>query len=110
MQLFHFSFYVPIDHAETVKQAVFAAGAGRIGNYDAACWQTEGRGQFRPLAGANPFIGSTGVIEQVAELKVETICEHKDIPAIARALIDSHPYEEPAYFFLPLYDITGFKQ
>ena len=58
--------YVPEKHVETVKRALFDAGAGRIGNYDSCCWQTDGIGQFRPLAGSNPAIGSQNVVEQVA--------------------------------------------
>ncbi|VAW69960.1 Bsu YqfO NIF3/CutA domain, partial [hydrothermal vent metagenome] len=59
--------YVPEKSVETVKQALFDAGAGRIGNYDSCCWQTEGTGQFRPLAGSNPAIGSQGKVEFVRE-------------------------------------------
>ena len=56
-------FYVPTANAETVKNAVFEAGGGRIGNYDRCCWQTTGTGQFRPLAGSQPFLGEAGVEE-----------------------------------------------
>ena len=50
-------FYVPVDHLEPVKQAVFATGAGKIGEYDSCCWQVLGVGQFRPLAGSTPYLG-----------------------------------------------------
>ena len=59
--------YVPENSVESVKQALFDAGAGRIGNYDSCCWQTAGTGQFRPLENSNPAIGSQGTVEQVAE-------------------------------------------
>ncbi len=59
-------FYVPESTLEDVKSAVFAAGAGRIGNYEQCCWQVEGQGQFRPLAGSDPAIGEQGELETVA--------------------------------------------
>jgi len=89
--------YVPASHLEQVKQALFDAGAGRIGDYDSCCWQVGGQGQFRPLAGADPFIGSQGKIETVEEYKVELVCEDALIAAAVAALKQAHPYEEPAY-------------
>lgn len=89
--------YVPTSHLEQVKQAMFDAGAGRIGDYDSCCWQVAGQGQFRPLAGADPFIGSQGKIETVEEYKVELVCADALIAAIVAALKQAHPYEEPAY-------------
>ncbi|MFT3930301.1 MAG: YqfO family protein [Spongiibacteraceae bacterium] len=89
--------YVPTSHVEQVKQAMFDAGAGRIGDYDSCCWQVAGQGQFRPLAGANPFIGSQGNIETVEEYKVELVCEDALIADVVAALKQAHPYEEPAY-------------
>jgi hypothetical protein len=89
--------YVPGSHVEQVKQAMFDAGAGRIGDYDSCCWQVLGQGQFRPLAGADPFIGSQGNIETVEEYKVELVCEDAGIVAVVAALKQAHPYEEPAY-------------
>jgi structural hemagglutinin/hemolysin toxin protein RtxA len=93
-------FYVPASSLETVKAAVFAAGAGRIGNYDHCCWATEGQGQFRPLAGSNPAIGVQGEIEQLREYRVEMVCEEKSVRAVVDALIAAHPYEEPAWHML----------
>jgi len=89
--------YVPESHLEKVKDALFAAGAGRIGNYDRCCWQTVGQGQFRPLPGSNPFLGSQGKLEQVKEWKLELFCESSQMPAIIVALKAAHPYETPAY-------------
>ncbi|MBL4607609.1 MAG: YqfO family protein [Pseudomonadales bacterium] len=90
-------FYVPEDHVENVKQALFKSGAGRIGNYDQCCWQTLGQGQFRPLAGAEPFLGEREKLEYVAEYKVELVCEDALIFPAVKALKKTHPYEEPAY-------------
>ena len=89
--------YVPASHLEPVKQALFNAGAGRIGDYDSCCWQVAGQGQFRPLAGADPFIGVQGKIETVEEYKVELVCDDALIAAAVAALKQAHPYEEPAY-------------
>lgn len=96
-------FYVPVKDLETVKTALFTAGAGRYPKYDSCCWQTLGEGQFRPLKGSQPHIGKQGVIEKVPEYKVEMICSEELISAAIQALKDSHPYEEPAY---EIYDIT----
>ncbi|MCG6938605.1 MAG: YqfO family protein [Gammaproteobacteria bacterium] len=89
--------YVPENAVDKVKQAVFDAGAGRVGNYDRCCWQTEGTGQFRPLENSNPAIGSRNRINQVKELKVELVCADNLVKAAILALKHSHPYEEPAY-------------
>jgi hypothetical protein len=89
---------------ETVKQALFTSGAGRIGNYDSCCWQTAGSGQFRPLPGSNPAIGTLEMIETVAEIKLELVCDDKLVAAAIQAIRDSHPYEEPAFDVWPLTD------
>ena len=90
-------FYVPEKQLEMVKEAVFQAGAGRIGNYDCCCWQVLGQGQFRPLKGSSPFIGTQGEIEYVAEYRVEMVCEQTAIRNAVAALKQAHPYEEPAW-------------
>jgi hypothetical protein len=90
-------FYVPETHLETVKNAVFAAGAGRIGDYDSCCWQVLGEGQFRPLSGSKPFLGRQGELERVAEYRVEMVCEAASIGAAIAALLAAHPYQEPAW-------------
>jgi len=89
--------YVPENSVEKVKQALFKAGAGRIGNYDSCCWQTTGIGQFRPLENSNPAIGSLNEIEQVKEVKIELVCEDNLVKSVIQAMKHSHPYEEPAY-------------
>ncbi len=99
-------FYVPESHLEPVKQAIFAAGAGKIGNYDSCCWQTLGQGQFRPLDGSNPFLGQHGEVETVAEYKVELVCADDLIKPVLRALLQAHPYEEPAYEVAELLSVS----
>ena len=95
--MYKLCFYVPESHLEVVKDAVFAAGAGRIGDYDCCCWQVAGQGQFRPLAGSSPFIGKEGEIEQLAEYRVEMVCEPARASQVVAALKNAHPYEEPAW-------------
>lgn len=90
-------FFVPESHLDSVKAAVFAAGAGHIGRYDCCAWQTPGVGQFRPLAGSQPFIGSEQQLTRVAEYRVEMVCADELIASAVAALRTAHPYEEPAY-------------
>ncbi len=90
-------FYVPESHLEAVKEALFLAGAGRIGNYDRCSWQCLGEGQFRPLTGSQPAIGQQDVVAVVAEYKVELVCADAHIDNAISALKAAHPYEEPAF-------------
>ncbi len=99
-------FFVPETHKETVKQALFNAGAGRIGNYDSCAWETLGTGQFRAMQGANPFLGKIDQIEKVDEYRVELVCEDALIKDAIRAMKAAHPYEEPAYDVIKLAEIV----
>ncbi|GAM59020.1 hypothetical protein JCM19231_3209 [Vibrio ishigakensis] len=99
-------FFVPVEDAESVKEAVFDAGAGKIGDYDRCCFETQGTGQFRPLAGANPHLGSHGELEKVNELKVELVCDDKYAKQSTQALLDAHPYEEVAFEVYDILDWT----
>ncbi|WP_373191381.1 NGG1p interacting factor NIF3 [Halomonas sp.] len=95
--MYKLAFFVPLANAEAVKDAIFATGAGRIGDYEACCFQTRGTGQFRPLDGADPHIGRVGDLEHVEELKVELVCEDALIREAVAALRLAHPYQEPAF-------------
>ncbi|MDD4538210.1 MAG: NGG1p interacting factor NIF3 [Lentisphaeria bacterium] len=97
--MYKITFYVPSDAAEAVKQAMFAAGAGRIGGYDYCSWQCAGQGQFRPLTGSNPTIGSHGDLTRLEELQVEMICTDACVAAAIAALCAAHPYETPAFAY-----------
>jgi hypothetical protein len=103
--MYKICFYSPEDAVEKVKQAVFSAGAGRIGNYDSCSWQTLGIGQFRPLENSNPAVGKQDQLESVAEYRVEMVCDDEHIVATIAALRKSHPYEEPAFDVWKLEDI-----
>ncbi|MGC9657638.1 NGG1p interacting factor NIF3 [Acinetobacter pittii] len=98
-------YYVPDSHLESTKQAIFSAGAGGIGNYEHCAWQVKGIGQFKPVKGANPYIGELGELEQVDEWRVETIVIEANAKAVAKALKASHPYEEPAFEFIQIIEI-----
>lgn len=100
--------YVPASHKDALIEALGQAGAGRIGDYEACAWSTLGQGQFRPLAGAQPHLGQVGELEQVEEYKVEMVCDDAVIPAVLKALVAAHPYEEPAHHLLPILDRHDF--
>lgn len=104
------SFYVPTDFVEAVKAAVFKAGAGGAGHYQNCAWQTLGQGQFMPLAGAQPSIGTAGVLTTVAEYKVEVLCPAHLAAQVEAALIKEHPYEVPAYEFTRLWQPSDYKK
>lgn len=92
--------FVPHDHCDKVKEAVFAAGAGRIGNYDSCCYESEGTGSYRPLDGAVPFAGTRGEVHREPETRLEFVLPFWRRKAVEKALLAAHPYEEPAYEFL----------
>ena len=97
--------YIPENALEQVKNALFNAGAGVQGNYDQCCWQVLGTGQFRPLAGATPHLGTLEQLEQVAEWRVEMLVNEEYVYSVKRALVEAHPYEEPAYDFIACVDV-----
>ncbi len=101
-------FYVPETHTEETKAAVFGAGAGRQGDYDCCAWQCRGTGQFRPGAGATPFLGTAGEIEKVPEDRVETLVAETLMKPVLRALKKAHPYEEPAFEIIALISPDNF--
>ena len=100
--MYKICFYVPLSHAEVVKNNMFSKGAGKIGNYSACCWQTLGEGQFMPNDHSNPFIGNLNQLEKITEYKVEMICADEYLKDVIAALKHAHPYEEPAYQVWPL--------
>ena len=95
--LYKIEVYVPESHLEAVKTAMFAAGAGRVGDYDSCAWQTPGQGQFRPLEGASPYIGQVGKVETEPEYKVEMVCAGGLVREVIEAMKGAHPYEEVAH-------------
>lgn len=103
--------FVPLADADRLREALAAAGAGRIGDYDHASFSAPGEGRFRPLDGARPAIGSVGEIEVVDEVRIEVVLPRARRTDVVRAMLAAHPYEEPAYDVLELADpgiaVTG---
>ncbi len=99
---YHIYFYVPESHIKPVKQAMFDAGAGCIGDYSECCWQTKGTGQYLPHDTATPYKGRALEVSFEPEYKVEIICKSNCIEQVVSALKESHPYEEPAYGVIQL--------
>lgn len=89
--------FVPVADAPALRAALAAAGAGRLGDYTEASWESPGTGRFRPGAGAHPAIGRAGVLESVAELRVDVLVPRAARAAVLAAVRAAHPYEEPAY-------------
>jgi len=104
------SFYIPRSHLEEVTTALFHRGAGHIGNYDSCAWYTHGTGQFRPLEGSSPFVGTHNNIERLAEIKVEMVCENSVVIDVLQELVNSHPYEEPAYHAIEILTVDEIKK
>jgi len=96
-KVFKFAVYVPIQSAGKVRQAIFEAGAGKIGNYTETSFNINGKGTFKPMEGTSPFIGKIGKREEVEEIKIETVVAERDLDLVIRVMKDNHPYEEPAY-------------
>lgn len=103
--MYKLTVHIPESHLEAVKTAIFATGAGRIGLYEACSWQVKGEGQFRPLAGSQPFLGQQDCLETVEEFRVEMVVEDTVIHAAIAALKKAHPYETPAYDVIRVEDL-----
>ena len=94
--------FVPVDALDSVREALFAAGAGRIGAYERCSWYTEGTGTFLGGEESAPTIGERGREERVAELRLETVYPADREAEVVTALRVAHPYEEPAFDLYPL--------
>ena len=94
--------FVPPEALDAVREAVFGAGAGRIGAYERCSWYTQGTGTFVGGEGASPTIGERGREERVPELRLETVYPTEREDEVVRALREAHPYEEPAFDLYPL--------
>jgi hypothetical protein len=94
--------FVPREALDTTREAVFAAGAGRIGGYEHCSWYTDGTGTFLGGEGTSPAVGQPGTEERVMELRVETVVPCERVDAVVAALKEAHPYEEVAFDLYPL--------
>lgn len=94
--------FVPAEALDAVRNAVFEAGAGRIGDYERCSWYTEGTGTFFAGEAADPSVGEKGREERVPELRLETVFPEKRQDDVVAALRRAHPYEKPAFDVYPL--------
>ena len=94
--------FVPSEALDSVRDALFAAGAGRIGEYERCSWYTEGVGTFLGGEQTSPSVGERGQEERVPELRLETVFPEGRQDEVVAALRNAHPYEEPAFDVYPL--------
>ncbi|HSW69331.1 MAG TPA: hypothetical protein VLI69_04130 [Gammaproteobacteria bacterium] len=95
---------VPESHADSVREAIGHAGAGKIGNYSHCSFSTKGMGRFMPNKGSSPFIGKNEVIEMVVEERIEVPCSRSILDDVIKAIKKSHPYEQPMIAVFPCYE------
>jgi dinuclear metal center YbgI/SA1388 family protein len=101
--------YIPIDHFEAVRDALYMVGCGHIGNYDCCGFGIAGQGNFRPLQNASPFFGKVGELEEVEEIRLETIVVAGMEDIAIETLKRAHPYEEVAYDLYPVEQLPVMK-
>lgn len=94
--------FVPADALDRVAAAMFAAGAGRIGEYEQCSYRLRGEGTFFGTDATNPAVGRKGRLERVEEVRLEMVAPHGRVPEVVAAIRASHPYETPAYDVYPL--------
>jgi dinuclear metal center YbgI/SA1388 family protein len=99
--------FVPVADADRLLDALAAAGAGALGDYERCAWTTTGTGTFRPLPGAQPAVGEVGRVKQVAEARLEVVLPRRRRAEVLAALRTAHPYEEPAFDLLELAGLPG---
>jgi len=101
-QLLKLVFFVPRDHADAVRKAVFDAGAGIVGDYEGCSYNLDGKGSFRPGEGTDPYVGQIGQMHFEEETRVETWLPRHKTGQVLKAMNETHPYEEVAYDLYPL--------
>lgn len=101
-ELYKIVVYVPKDSFENFKRDFLDLNVGNIGNYSHCSFSSTGEGTFLPNDNASPYIGQSGVLEKVNEIKLETIVKDVDIDKVVSKMKSIHPYEEPAYDIIPL--------
>jgi len=94
--------FVPLGYEDKVAEAMFGAGAGKIGKYGHCSFRTKGTGTFLPEEGARPFLGEIGREERAEEVRLETIVPAERAKKVVKAMLSAHPYEEVAYDLYPL--------
>lgn len=93
---------VPPEYVGDVLDAISSAGGGIVGNYSHCAFTNSGEGRFKPNDAANPHIGEKGAVNSVAEVRIETFCARSRAKAVAAAIRQAHPYDEPVIYLIPL--------
>ena len=96
---------VPETHANAVREAMGRAGAGKVGDYSHCSFSVKGLSRFMPLKGAKPFLGKEGVMEEVVEERIETVCDRSILEHVLEEIKKAHPYEETVIDIYPVYEI-----
>ena len=96
---------VPETHADTVREAMGRAGAGKVGDYSYCSYSVKGIGRFMPNKGSNPYLGKEGVLEEVVEERIETVCNRSILEHVLEEINKAHPYEETVTDIYPVYEI-----
>ena len=96
---------VPETHADAVRQAMGQAGAGKVGNYSYCSYSMKGIGRFMPNKDSNPYLGKEGVLEEVIEERIETVCNRAVLEHVLEEIKKAHPYEETVIDIYPVYEI-----
>ncbi len=96
---------VPETHADAIREALGRAGAGKVGNYSHCSYSVKGIGRFMPNEGANPYLGKSGIVEEVIEERIETVCSYEILEYVVEEVRKAHPYEQPGIDIYPVYEI-----
>ena len=100
--LYKLAVYVPQSHAAAVREALFNAGCGEIGNYGSCSFNVDGTGTFKATEGCSPYCGNIGEVHHESEVRIETVMPAYIKNRVIAALLKVHPYEEPAYDIFPM--------
>jgi hypothetical protein len=98
-------FTVPETHADSVRNAMGRAGAGKLGDYSYCSFSMKGTGRFIPNKGAHPFLGKEGQLEEVPEERIETVCSYAVLDHVLEEIKKAHPYEEFVIDIYPVYEV-----
>ena len=101
--------YVPTSYADAVADAMHACGAGNIGDYEHCSYRIAGEGRYRAKAGAHPFVGTPGEMHSEPETRIEVIADAAVKDRVVQAMLQAHPYEEPAYDVLQLQNESPYE-
>lgn len=97
--------FVPLSHADVVREALGNAGAGKIGNYDFCSFSSRGVGRYKGNENSNPVIGQKEVLEAVEEERIEVLVPREILKEVLEKMKSVHPYEEVAFDIYPLEDL-----